>query len=80
MTDLKAECDKGFAIPSDEIIGNNIHQTGFSPIYLHEAYQYIEKVVDIGSIQTFVLVRNMLKDLCHWVAHMAFINDKEVLV
>ena len=80
MTALKAERDKGFAIPPSEIIGNNIHQTGFSPMYLHEAPQHIEKAVDIGSIQTFVLVLNMPKDLHHWVAHLALINDKEVLV
>lgn len=80
MTDLKAERDKGFAIPPGEIIGNNIHQTGFSPMYLHEAPQHIEKAVDIGSIQTLVSVLNMPKDLRHWVTHLALINDKEVLV
>ena len=80
MTDFKAEPDKGFDIPHGEIIGNNIHRTDSSPIYLHEAPQHIEKAVDIGSIQTFVLVLNMPKDLRHWVAHLALINDKEVLV
>jgi hypothetical protein len=34
---------------------------------------------EISSIQTFVLVLNMPKDLRHWIAHLALINDKEAL-